>query len=415
MELVDYKNMKLIDYRNEIRYLKRNKKNYDELQETYYRKCFEMFDSVNGDKEELNIISKCEGIASTMIAEYAYYYAIKNLCYTKEDLDAMYNYNFNLDNIKEMKREVIPSTINYLFLDLLTEEDPDKIIDLIQMRYDGDVSRLKIRVSNFVVAYFPSRKDYLISSLRKKIDIYYDYVKEQNEQVQEILEKIYKEKQEKEEQKFYDNTKYLLETYIEGTYDNKQYFCDCFNIKMDYFNQIICLSEKYAPITYQKYKEKIDKQRNRRFAVIISMIYKLIDFIKNGILEEDGSIRQFDIIDYYLFTKIDFDFFLNTINEFNVKLTSEEYKILKTFFAKNKKAIKDNFKDIGKILDSNSIQIVGNRIILLEEKQLIVKYLKDNKIPQNIITYNLCLRKYLDGKISINTKNDVMMRKLVKN
>ncbi len=184
---------------------------------------------------------------------------------------------------------------------------------------------------------------------------------------------------------------------------------------MEVLDKIIELSEKYDIDNYIKYKDKIDKQRNRRFAIIIGMIYKLVDYLKNGIKCDEDSIRQFDIIDYYLFTKLDFDFLLSTINEFGVKLSVDDYRILKTFFAKNKKATKDNFKDIAKILNSDSIQMVGNRIILLEEKQLIVKYLKDNKIPQNVTTYNLCLRRYLDGKIIINTKNDERVKKLLKN
>lgn len=415
MELVDYKNMKLVDYRNKIRDLKRSKKNYYELQETYYRKCFEFFDLANGNKDNLNDIAKEQGIAVITICEYAYLYASRNLCYSKEDLDNIYGYELNLDNIKDMKRDVLPSKINNLFLDLMVEEDSKKIIKLIESRSNFEDSyRLRLRVSNFVVAYFPSKKDYLIDSLREKIDIYRDYVKEKNALILEDEKRRKLEIQELEDKSFYNNMKIILDNFIEGDFESKLDFCIKNNVKMEVFDKIIELSEKYDIEKFQKYNEKIEKQRNRRFAIIISMIYKLIDYIKNGIECEDGSIKQFDIIDYYLFTKLEFDFFLNIISEFNVKLSNEEYKILKTFFAKNKKATKDNFKDMAKILRSDSIQIVGNRTILLEEKELIVKYLKDNKIPQNVVTYNLVLRRYLDSKIILNTKNNVMVRKLVK-
>ena len=413
MELVNYNNMRLIDYRNEIRDLKRRKKTCEELKETYYRKCFEFFDLANGDRDKLNEISKQQGIAVITICEYAYLYASKNLCYTKEDLDSIYGYSLNLENIKDMKRDVFPTDINNLFLDLMVEENEEKIIELIKNRYGNSYScNLKLRVSNFVIAYFPSKKDYLIDSLRKKIDIYRDYIKEQNDLILEEERKEELKNKELEEQRFYNDTKIFLESFIAGDFANKLEFCQKNNLKMEILDKIIELSEKYDPKNCQKYKDKIDNQRNRRFAIIIGLIYKIINYLKNGIEYIDGSIKSFDIIDYYLLTKLDFDFLLKTINEFNVKLSIDEYKILKTFFAKNKNATKDNFKDIAKILNPDSIQIVGNRTILIEEKQLIVKYLKDNKIPQNIVTYNLCLRRYLDCNLKTNTKDNIKVRKL---
>ena len=131
MELVDYKNMRLIDYRNEIRDLKRRKKNCDELKEVYYRKCFEFFDLANGNRNKLNEIAKSQGIAVITMCEYAYLYASRNLCYNKEDLDKIYGYEFSLDNIKDIKRDVLPSKINNLFLDLMVEDNEEKIIEVI--------------------------------------------------------------------------------------------------------------------------------------------------------------------------------------------------------------------------------------------------------------------------------------------
>ena len=69
----------------------------------------------------------------------------------------------------------------------------------------------------------------------------------------------------------------------------------------------------------------------------------MINYLKNGIKDDDGNkVRDFDIIDYYLLIKLDFETILQVINK--VGLTNDELRILRTFIAKNKNNIKDYWR-----------------------------------------------------------------------
>ena len=59
-----------------------------------------------------------------------------------------------------------------------------------------DASYLKAGVTNFVVVYFPDKRDYLINSLKNKIDIFLKYAKDEREKI-------------RQQQKEQENKKYL--------------------------------------------------------------------------------------------------------------------------------------------------------------------------------------------------------------
>ena len=124
--------------------------------------------------------------------------------------------------------------------------------------------------------------------------------------------------------------------------------------------------------------------------------------IKTGI-DNNGVKREFDIVDYYEYTKLSFDELLNITKG---KLSSADYRILRMFIAKNKNDREMSANDIANIYKNKTVvgvefdkfgKVIPNtgREITLEEKQNIIRYLKRKNIPITNKTYNIIYRRWL--------------------
>lgn len=389
--------MKLIDYIEKINEKVRNGENFEELETNFCKKCFELYDGVEGDKEELIKIAKQELVDYDLIKDKAYKYALYHLGFNHDKWLQTYVWNKKIKTNLETQKDILPTPRNLLFLKLMNEENDENIINLIE-NFDDKVD-LKKYVFDFVIVYFPKQKNYLIDSLRKKIDLYLEHQKEQKKfkTIEKKLNSIPKE------QEKYESSKFKIEEFINGNYPNKEQCCKAQKITIKEFDELVDLAKKYDLDTYQKYENKIDSIKKQNYVKLINTIKLMIDYINNGIKDEDDIIRTFDLIDYYLFINIDFDTIGNIIKD--MKLSAQELKNLRTFIAKNKKNIQDRPDELKKILDPSSVQIISNRVIELEEKQSVISYLKEHHIAKNQVTYNMVLRRYLNG-MSLDNRNN---------
>ena len=127
---------------------------------------------------------------------------------------------------------------------------------------------LKNGVFDFVISYFPNDKEFLVESLRKKIDIYIEFNNQKN--------KLQKQKNvEKKEKQQYEELKYILDLFIEGEYENKQEFCEINMIDINKLDLIIKLTKKYNIDRYKEYVEKIENKQKQRFVSITENIRKI--------------------------------------------------------------------------------------------------------------------------------------------
>lgn len=192
-----------------------------------------------------------------------------------------------------------------------------------------------------------------------------------------------------------------------------------YNVSWSEYNDIAQYIKYINPELYQKYikheeykvnqqKEQFEKSRSERFAIIVSNIKKIVYQIINGIELENGEKKEFDLLDYYRITKLNFEELEHILKRFH--LNPDEYRNIKTFIAKNRKDNKLSPTDLQKIY--NMKQVIGvefdkkgniipgsGREVTAEEKQNIVKYLNYNHIPVTNRTYNLALRQYLVGTL----------------
>lgn len=171
-------------------------------------------------------------------------------------------------------------------------------------------------------------------------------------------------------------------------------FCDMFHISRYEFNKYLSVLEKDNNKLYLKIKDKLNNLKKQRYAVLNNKVSFIVDSIINGIKKEDDSIREFEILDYFLNTKLDFKDFINIYNDKD----SNTLKALKTFFAKNKLTSKIN---INQELSGKTIFMINNNPyeVTKEEKLKVINFLKDKEIPLYTKVYKQALKRYVNGDL----------------
>ena len=142
---------------------------------------------------------------------------------------------------------------------------------------------------------------------------------------------------------------------------------------------------------------------------LLNKVNSIADNIINGIELEDGRKRNFEILDYFLSTKLDFNDFINLYNK-NRNIDIESLIAIKTFFAKNKLTNKLNIKQE---LDGTTIFMIDDSPyeVSKEEKQAVLNYLRFKDIPLYIKVYKQALKRYVNGDLIIDNSNE---KKIVK-
>lgn len=139
-------------------------------------------------------------------------------------------------------------------------------------------------------------------------------------------------------------------------------------------------------------------------------IDKIVKMIKESIELPDGKQRKFDLLDYYQFINIPF---VELQRMAQGRISKSDYRYLMYFINQNKNdysldamSIKKIYEEkyvIGAEFDKNNEPITGTgREITKEEKQNILFYLTENKIPLTKKTYGIAMRRYIDGELLMN-------------
>lgn len=118
------------------------------------------------------------------------------------------------------------------------------------------------------------------------------------------------------------------------------------------------------------------------------------NLIINGI-EEDGKIRDFELLDYFETTTLELKDFFDLVEK---DLTISELKKIKSFVIKNMNIIKANqFTDVNKYKLSF---LINNEVVEVTEeaKEAAISYLKENNIPVINMTYKQAVKRYMYKK-----------------
>lgn len=179
----------------------------------------------------------------------------------------------------------------------------------------------------------------------------------------------------------------VIKDYNASNYKSSISFCAKKNITIELFNKALEVVKKYNKTIYNQYiqKEKLQNQKANPEATLQ---------IKQILLKIEE--KDFEIIDYYKITNMDFDELLELSNRV---CNTDEIKIIQDFVDKNKP--KQGF-DVNKILNKEFIMVDYGKTIKItgEVTQKIIDYLNKFNIPINDKTYISALRRevYVESK-----------------
>lgn len=361
-------------------------------------------------KYRIDQLSKFIRISSKKIKELCKEYALKYLKLSEEQYKQILNEYIEInkedtrDRIREKakNRDSKSKVIYDALLNASTLEEIIKILD------KDDMSKgyiLCSAIPNYIIIYH-NGDEKIKEELKGKIKMYTDYISNlKKEQKQEQKEK---EKQEKTTIAITTISSFINDTECNSI----EYFCKKNAISKKEFTIYVDIVSEINFELFSQYDSKVTIMQQERYIELTKKIKQIVMYLKIGI-KEHGVVRPFDIIDYFLITKIPIKDILRVAEEF---IAQKDYNILKKFVNKNIDATNNNPNIINQIMseeiiinyqkDNNGNPIPGTEVILSNlEKTKIIKFLNQNKIPLNSKTYYVAYNRYVSGTLNLNLTN----------
>ena len=175
-------------------------------------------------------------------------------------------------------------------------------------------------------------------------------------------------------------------------------FCEVMNITRKEFDIAFERLETLDNEMYLRIKDKIHNLKKQRYAILSNKVNVIVDSIVNGIKVSDDEVRPFEILDYFIATKLEFNDFIDIYLKDNPNVSKEQLKSIKIFFAKNKLTTKIKI----------STELSGSTVFMIndmpyevndDEKRDTINYLKSNNIPLYTKIYKQALRRHVNGNL----------------
>lgn len=248
----------------------------------------------------------------------------------------------------------------------------------------------------------------------KDIHSLYDKESEQQDLIKKLT--IYKEYKQNHNDKKENDELILSETIVKGFIDSDfeqlSDYCKNLKISISKFNLFLNIVKEKNTSLHETCMNKINYLENKKIEYLILLSKTILDKIKNGILEQ-GQLREFDLLDYYFITNIDRIIILKTITKYLPEETKNYVSFLRKYLRptllteKQIKLLLNNKQIVDVLVDSKGNPIIGTgREVTIQEKELVINYLKENNIPIIDDVYSIALNRYLKGTLNLEKTFD---------
>ena len=278
-------------------------------------------------------------------------------------------------------------------LSILENEINEDIIEIIVKNNPSSLIKTEIRkfISSYRASYTSKEKEELSRSLESKISEAKKRINTKERQKRD------KEKAKKEINKV-DSIDFSL--FLDDSIETVNQFCELVSISKDNYYRYLHILETTNNALYLKIKEKTHckKETTEYFDNVVEVVKK----IRNGVEDNDSNIRKFELLDYFLNTKLDYSEFINTyIN--SGKSDIDSLSSIKNFFRENiliKYSNKDKI-NIEKELNGTTIFMLNDEPyeVTRKEKEEVINFLQERGIPLYIKVYKQALRRHISGKL----------------
>ena len=158
---------------------------------------------------------------------------------------------------------------------------------------------------------------------------------------------------------------------------------------------------------YQRYISKINRLRNKGYAILLERINTVLIGIKNGVTTSYGDKREFDLLDYYSITRLPFDNMMKIAKDY---VSNEDMRKIKQFVNK--------YSHLDKITKDDIIEmkiVINGQEIDSMTKLGVISYIENMGLPLNYQLFDIVLKRYLSGRCNIYEENKSKKRTYVNN
>lgn len=174
------------------------------------------------------------------------------------------------------------------------------------------------------------------------------------------------------------------------------------NLDAKYLKECLKIIEINDKPLYDIYVDKLRVIEFGQQQINGDSIVHVIAGIKNGIKIDEDKTRPYDLIDYYLHTKMSFEEIIYVAKHI---CTSDEFRILKTFTSLNYHG--------GKFDKEAALNIkvaISGREITKEDKLAVIDFIESNEIPLCSKTYTVVLTRFLNNNMVNKEKNKTLIK-----
>ena len=182
----------------------------------------------------------------------------------------------------------------------------------------------------------------------------------------------------------------VIEEFVDSEeYDAVKYFYNDKYPDRNYHNDVELVKE-FDPDLHVRYIEKTDTTHRTRYAILSATGRKLRDAIIK-------SKYKLSLLEFFkIYNPGTISNFLNYKNNIIKNLQPDVYSVLNSYLRKL------SFKQI-EVKEIMEMKVtINGRELLNEEKEMILKYIKDNKLPFMFRLYNEIYREYIKGNLDLN-------------
>lgn len=310
--------------------------------------------------------------------------------------------------IGNFRRDILNVEYQEFVDKVLNEKNINKIIEIVsEYGYSlQDIEKIRNKLFNYIAINFMDKTydeiNNMVVLVRNKLNKYINHL--------EVQDANFKQQKNNEiaiswVRKFVKSNKSILE------------FCEINKLDDKEFNSFVKVVLKNDKKLYDEYLAVVKKRKIDYFVNLLSFVLPMIDVIKNGIFNEDGNKRKFDILDYYEYTDIDIKQMKILSYEMfkNGYLKENDYDILSDFLKKQinslsvsgrNNLLEINFSFGGKYDNKNRLIPGTVKTVDFDEKINVLEYLDKRNIPVNNLTYVVAIRRYVNGQLFLDdTKN----------
>lgn len=315
------------------------------------------------------------------------------------------------------------------FEQLIILDEEEKIIDVIGelvKKEKSSINMLRGHIRTFIKFYKNSlseeAKEALINQLTSKLEIYEKYSDNLKNTKKQEKKAIEKHQQIQKEQDYLPKARQIIEEFNIITTSIGDY-CKLNNLPLETFKKSLSILQKHDPESYDRYLVALEEKEEKNFNNNKGIAEQLLVYLKEGIMQEDGTKRPFDLLDYYFMTTSTIEALSHCIEYKDSTFSKSDYLILRRFLSSSShaelepldtKQLMDTSLEINTKKDENNLPIPGSgRIISNMEKLGIIQFLQNNNIPLTKKVYNLALNRYIafsEEKTGANVKPKQMVK-----